>query len=98
MAYDILSARYVNLERTAVVIMTADEGAVAISERDRPVLWQKLTEWAVGPNRIDPYIPAPAEPRRDSLSELDALKALLVSKGVLQPGDLPILGLKANER
>jgi hypothetical protein len=63
--YTIVSAHYANPERTAVIIMTVQSGAVAISERDRPELWEHLMNSGVPisdmPNQ--PRIIDPGEPQ-----------------------------------
>ncbi len=40
--YTIVSAQWGNEEKTSAVMQTKESGAVAVSERDRPVLWAKL--------------------------------------------------------
>jgi hypothetical protein len=51
----IIEAAYANPEDTAVVIRTADRGAVAISRDDRPELWRQLLIWVKGGGIIEPY-------------------------------------------
>jgi hypothetical protein len=62
--YTIISAYYVNAERTAAIIMTEESGAVAISKQDRPELWKhllkskvKIAEMPDQPKIIDPAEP-----------------------------------------
>ena len=45
MSYTILTAKYANADKTAVVIMTQEAGAVAVSQQDRPELWEMLLDW-----------------------------------------------------
>jgi hypothetical protein len=45
----ILSAQYANRDHTAAVIVTAERGAVAISESARPQLWAAMQEWRIIP-------------------------------------------------
>jgi hypothetical protein len=62
--YTILSAYYANAERTAVIAMTQEAGAVVVSERDRPELWAQMLSRAIPiadmpnqPKIIDPGQP-----------------------------------------
>ena len=54
--YRILSARYANPERTAVVARTAEAGCVAASHADRPKLWDRILRTVP----VAPYDPANA--------------------------------------
>lgn len=59
MTYTALSAQYANAEHTSAIILTKEAGAVAISERDTPELWEKVLA-ALSPS---PYQhPAPPTP------------------------------------
>lgn len=68
---NILSARFANADKTAVVIDTDSDGNVAISARDRPDLWAKLQTWIGAGGTPDAYVappvPAPSFLVRDFL-------------------------------
>ena len=46
-AYRIVSAAWGNPEHTCAIIRTAERGAVAVSERDRPDFWAALVEFGM---------------------------------------------------
>lgn len=56
----ILSAQFANAERTAVVVITDDRGAVSISA-DRPELWAQYLAW---PGATAAFVP-------DNVSDMD---------------------------
>lgn len=56
--YTILSAAW-SSDPKAVIIQTAESGAVIVSEQDRPELWKQLMESGID---IAPYVPK--EPSR----------------------------------
>lgn len=62
MTYAVISATYANDDGTAVTVMTAEAGAVSISERDRPELWAQLAGLVIAP-----FVPdaPPAAPPAD---------------------------------
>lgn len=53
----ILSAQWANAEQTAAIVMTAEAGAVAISQVDTPVEWAALLDSGIA---ISAYTPPPA--------------------------------------
>jgi hypothetical protein len=55
MKLTITEAVHANPEGTAVLIRTAERGAVAISRDDRPELWRQLRIWVNGGGIIEPY-------------------------------------------
>lgn len=69
----ITSASFVNAEGTAVVIITSDLGAVAISQMDNPVLWAEYQAWG---GVTAPYV-APDPVAMDTA----ALNAALIEPG-----------------
>jgi hypothetical protein len=59
---NIVSAFPVNIEQTAVILMTVEKGAVLIGQQDTPELWQKLQDWLAAGNAIPAYNPPPPPP------------------------------------
>lgn len=51
--YTILAARATN-DPEAIIIETAESGAVVVSQRDRPKLWAKLQAWIAAGGTIAP--------------------------------------------
>lgn len=65
MTYTIISAAYANQEHTAAVLQTEEAGAVLISDRDTPDLWQQMLAWALtveGGSEPVPTAYTPANP------------------------------------
>lgn len=56
MSYTITSAAYANAENTAVLIQTTINGAVLVSQQDRPDLWADLQTWVAGGGVISAYV------------------------------------------
>jgi hypothetical protein len=69
MTYTFLSASFANAEKTAVVAMTAESGAVALSRCDTPADWRDLKASGV---KIAPYVEQ-SEPPQPSPTEKLAL-------------------------
>lgn len=65
--YTILSARYANSERTAVVAHTTEAACVAASERGRPKLWARIHA-SVPIEPYDPANPLPSQKTRQDAS------------------------------
>ena len=55
MTYTFLSAHYANEQNTAVVAITAEAAAVALSEFDTPDDWADLQAWVGSGNSIAGY-------------------------------------------
>jgi len=60
MTYTIQSAKYANAENTAAVLLTAESGAVLVSEVDRPELWAAMLAWGTPDDYATPPAPAPS--------------------------------------
>lgn len=81
--YEIVSARYGTADKSAIILFTKDEGAVAICERDRPDLWAKVKAWVKAGNKIEAHVPLVSPPKPvNPYAQLDALKKLMVAKGI----------------
>lgn len=86
--YTIQSARFANKENTVVEAVTAEAGAVMISEprpgmsEHRAALWAHLQEWLAKGNAIEAHVAAAVD-TRDLAAELDELKTVLVQKSVI---------------
>lgn len=83
MTYTILSAQYANADNTAVVIQTAESGAVCVGKDDAPELWAEAVAGDVAA-----YSP-PAEPQAMTPKQkleaavglpLDQIKTILAGK------------------
>lgn len=57
MTYTFLSAHYANEQNTAVVAITEEVAAVALSEVDTPADWDDLLQWADGDGTIGAFVP-----------------------------------------
>jgi len=69
MSYTIVTASFANEDNTAAVIMTAEAGAVLVSETDTPDLWPDVI--AFKPAAFVPPAPSPA------VDPVEQFKALL---------------------
>lgn len=68
MTYTFLSASYANAEKTAIVAMTEEAGAVALSKVDTPAEWAALKAAKI---KIGAYVepePAPAPSPSEKLA------------------------------
>ncbi|MCO5092679.1 hypothetical protein [Bosea sp. (in: a-proteobacteria)] len=72
MSYTFLSARYGNEESTAVVALTEEAGAVALSEADTPEAWAALHGSGLA---IEPYS-APPVPALTRIAKADLWRRL----------------------
>jgi hypothetical protein len=88
--YTIQSAQFVNAELTAIVLRTAESGAVLISEIDRPALWAHALEWISKGNTVQAYVAPVVEQPRDPIAELDKLTSALIAKSVVSEGDITL--------
>lgn len=68
----ILAAQFANAERTSVVVITDDRGAVSLSA-DRPALWAEYLAW--------PGVTAAFVPIDLSAGDQAALNAMLIEDG-----------------
>ena len=79
MSYTILTAKYANADRTAAVITTQESGAVAVSQQDRPNLWEMLLVWIAAGNTPEPAdVPSAEEiaaAARKALDDQERLQA-----------------------
>ena len=77
----ITSANYANAENTAAVLMTQERGAVLVSQKDRPQLWQDLHAWITGGGAVQAYIapvkPTPAEDAASGIMATPAFRGLI---------------------
>lgn len=83
----ILSAQFANAERTAVVVITDDRGAVSISP-DRPALWAEYLAW--------PGVTAPFVPIDLSATDQAALNAILIEDGSILRAVIAVLRSEIN--
>lgn len=88
MSYEIKSARFANDAGTAIVINTEDQGDVAISERDRPELWQKCMAWRDAGGAVTAYQAPVVDKPRKVETEVEGLKRAILAKGVLTAAEL----------
>jgi hypothetical protein len=61
MTLTIIKAAFANEDDSAAVLETAESGAVAISQQDRPELWQLMIAWRDQGGVIEPFT-QPEEP------------------------------------
>lgn len=76
----ILSATWANADHTAAVVVTEEAGAVAISEIDRPQLWQEFEAWVALGNTPAPVPPPSAADLRTDALLADPARADLIDK------------------
>lgn len=89
MSLTILSAKFSNADRTAIMALTEESGSVLITQSPgKAEKWAALQDWVSRGGTIAAYV-APVVPVvRDQLSELDKLRAALIGKGVVTADDL----------
>lgn len=75
MTLTILSAAFANEDGTAIALRTEERGAVLISEKDRPDLWEAYLEWGGQPAQF-------VKPSDDD-DDLAALNVALAQEGSL---------------
>jgi hypothetical protein len=86
---NIISAKYSNPDRTAVIAITEDRGAVLITEAPgKADKWAALQAWIAKGGTVSDYVAPVAKKARDPLAEFDKLKAVLISKGAISDADL----------
>jgi hypothetical protein len=91
----ILSARYANAERTAAVIQTVENAAVAISARDTPALWAQMLA-TVDP---DSYVAPPVSFRAgDMIDLLTTADLVAIEAAVAGNVDLRLLWVRLRSR
>lgn len=76
-------ANYANEDRSAVIIYTDINGAVAISESDRPELWSDFQAWIAAGNTAGEYEP-PLAPAPSSISDRQFFQQLAIAGIVTQ--------------
>lgn len=82
--YTPISAAYANADGSVVIMMTAESGAVMVSEKDRPELWAKLAGMTVAAYQA-PVPPAPTPSADDKIAALQAqIDALVAANGLVK--------------
>jgi hypothetical protein len=85
--FTIVSARYSNSDGTAVLAATTESGSVLITS-NKPEKQAALDAWVLAGGIISEFVPSAVVPNRDLASELGALRAALLSKGLIDDEEL----------
>lgn len=82
--YTILSAQWGNADHKSMLVLTAEDAMIAVSEKDHPALWKEVQEWRALGNAVAIEAPVPQPVKSDAQTMKDALLA----KGVITQADL----------
>ena len=72
----------------SMVVRTAGHGNVIVNPQARPDLWQRVQAFIAKGGQVPAYVPPVRVAKRDLQAELDALKATLVAKNVIDQSDV----------